>query len=752
MTLNPRNAWAVLLCLPWLVLLGWLSAVAWFLCDDAFISFRYARNLLEGHGLVFNPGEYVEGYSNFLWVLELAAIWGLAGIAPERAAPWLSVIFTVGTIGAMLWWVRQLSSSPAVSENRVLVAWMALGLVCSSATFAVWTSGGGLETRQFTFFVLLAVVLLSLYRDRRWGLAVASVSLAAAALTRPEGPLIAVLCCGWLYWQRAVDTGSLRPDLRQLAWLAAPFVLLVAAHYVFRYGYYGEWLPNTYYAMHVRPWYESGWRYLWAAALETGLYLLIPLAVVAMRGLWRESRDGIWALVLLLVGAHMAYVMRVGGDHFEYRPLDFYWPLLAVPASVGVVHLGRRIAEWPWVAKIPYSLAMRARICAIVLFVPILFYSNAIQGSLLFEGATARTYIHRLHIEIDDGNSGWLLAVPGMAMLVAISNDLRRQAVAQNVGTRWTEHRAFANNRILLFKPYEAMKRGFIPDDAVMAEGSLGVKFYYLPDLRVIDTHGLTDAIVARNPVTRPNHERIIAHDREPPPGYLEERGVNVTVYHAVASGRQALRFAQYGVKFGPNLWMPFDATDRDWAFERFPGRDVRSLGTVKTLAQRQSFDGGAYIRERLVASFENGFDGWLVSGEAITNHGQHRFYRYQSPIRGHVGRGFLTTFHLRVAGHGSGTALSPVFVAEAGQHLLFLIAGGAGHGVGARLLADGEEVAVWRGENSERFAWVAYPLSEVAGKGLQLELFDNETDDWQWDHIMLDHVVLARQRAGGSS
>lgn len=56
----------LLLGLPWLVLLGYLAHVTWFLTDDAFISFRYARNLLEGHGLVFNPGEYVEGYSNFL--------------------------------------------------------------------------------------------------------------------------------------------------------------------------------------------------------------------------------------------------------------------------------------------------------------------------------------------------------------------------------------------------------------------------------------------------------------------------------------------------------------------------------------------------------------------------------------------------------------------------------------------------------------------------------------------------------------
>ena len=164
-----------LCCLPWLVLLGWLTSVAWFLCDDAFISFRYVRNLLEGHGLVFNPGEYVEGYSNFLWVLELAALWGLFGLRPEDAAPWLSVACTAGTLAVMLWWVAH---APGL-RHRKLVAWMALGLVCSSATFAVWTSGGGLETRQFTFFVVLAVVCLSLYRTAPPG--------AAGGVAQPGG-------------------------------------------------------------------------------------------------------------------------------------------------------------------------------------------------------------------------------------------------------------------------------------------------------------------------------------------------------------------------------------------------------------------------------------------------------------------------------------------------------------------------------------------------------------------------------------
>ena len=185
---------------PWLAVLAWLASAAWFLCDDAFISFRYARNLVEGHGLVFNAGERVEGYTNFLWVLELAALWKVFGLRPESVAPWLSVACTIGTLAAVVWWAARLPGNPA----RGLVVWMALGLLCTSATFAVWTSGGGLETRQFTLFVVLAVVCLSVHAGSRRGLLAASLSLAAAAYTRPEGLLIAACCFGWLVAQRVV--------------------------------------------------------------------------------------------------------------------------------------------------------------------------------------------------------------------------------------------------------------------------------------------------------------------------------------------------------------------------------------------------------------------------------------------------------------------------------------------------------------------------------------------------------------------
>ncbi len=566
---------ASLACLPWLALLAYLAEVSWFLCDDAFISFRYARNLLEGHGLVFNPGERVEGYSNFLWVLELAALWGLLGIPPEQVAPWLSVACTAGTLAALWWWIACLPVLP----HRGLVGWMAFGLLCSSATFAVWTSGGGLETRQFTFCIVLAVMCLSLYRDSRWGLLASSLSLALAALTRPEGPLIAACCFGWFAVERMVKDRRLRLDWREVLYLVAPFATLVAAHFLFRYTYYGEWLPNTYYAKHVRPWYESGFRYLWAAALETGLYLLLPLAAVAARECWRAHRDGSFALPLLLMGVHMAYVMRIGGDHFECRPLDFYWPLLVLPAAAGIVHLGSRLAAGRWCPRLPGLGRMGARACAVAVFVPVLFYAGAIQGVKLFEGAEIREYIPKLHRELDDENAGWLLHAPGMPMLVAISNDLRRLAARESVALPFTEHREFAKSRFRYWKPYEKVERGFIPDDALAAYGGLGIRSYYLPDLKVIDTFGLTDATVARNPVTRANHERRIAHDRRPPPGYLEEQGVNIAIYPAKRTVSDALARARYAVQVGPDLWMPFGSPDEEWVLARFAERGLHMRG-----------------------------------------------------------------------------------------------------------------------------------------------------------------------------
>ena len=142
------------------------------------------------------------------------------------------------------------------------------------------------------------------------------------------------------------------------------------------------------------------------------------------------------------------------------------------------------------------------------------------------------------------------------------------------------------------------------------------------------------------------------------------------------------------------------------------------------------------------LGSFEEGLDDWRLDGDAVTIEGQHARTVAQQPVSGHVG-GFLTSYHPTRGDAVTGTARSPAFTPADGQLLTFLIAGGDGDGVGVRLLADGAEVTVWRGRDTEYFEEVAYLLSGLAGQTLHLELFDTETGGW--GHVMLDHVRLVQ-------
>ena len=644
----------------------------------------------------------------------------------------------------MLWWVARMP----FLRHRGLIAWMALGLVCSSATFAVWTSGGGLETRQFTFFALVAVAGLSVFGANRWGLTAASLSLAAAALTRPEGLLLAACCVGWFVVHRALRDRML--DWRGTLALAGPFVVLIGGHFLARFRYYGEWLPNTYYAKHVGPWYESGYRYLSAAAIETGLLLLIPLAYVALRLRWREHRDGIYALVLLLVVTHMAYLLEIGGDHFEYRPLDYYWPLLAVPAAEGVARLGVGLSA---VLKTG-SRRLRwvgGRTLAVVFFAPLLFYASAIQAALLFEGDATVKLGHTGHIKLNEENAAWLLAAPATHALVAISNDLRGLSLRHAVGASFVIHRESVAYQLQEWRPYMNAERGVIPADAVTLVSTIGVQSYYLPDLRAIDLLGLTDATIARNPVVHSNNERRIAHDRWPPAGYLQRRGVNIRISGATSSELEALAKANYAVRVGPSLWMPFDAADHQWVNQRFADLDLRSVSYFSQTIpadNRLVIDDVRFVGEQFIGRFEEGLDGWKSDHKAVSNNSDIVYYNLWMSVFGHVGPGFLTTYYPG-KWERTGQAYSPTFTAREDQHLMFLIAGEPHEGVGLRLLADGQEIAVWRGDNWGEFELVVYPLRHVAGQELQLEIFNNEIGDRP--RLMLDHVMLVREESPGT-
>lgn len=231
------------------------------LCDDAFLSFRYAESFAQGKGLVFNEGEYVEGYSNFLWTLLLAL--GISvGIEPEVLSIIMGLFFFTGTLMALS------------KIGKGLLAPLAVAGMYHMRVFAT----SGLESSMFWFF--LVCVVLFLLANQIKECAVFSV---LCVLCRPEGivviPLVLV----------SLSTNRIRFGLYTL--------VPVLAYYVWKYWYFGDFLPNTYWAKGSAPRWGQGGEYLF---LVFGMYGLSILGWVACIRLPSNAKRFLLGFTLIL--------------------------------------------------------------------------------------------------------------------------------------------------------------------------------------------------------------------------------------------------------------------------------------------------------------------------------------------------------------------------------------------------------------------------------------------------------------------
>jgi len=157
-----------------------------FVQDDAFISFRYARNLVRGNGLTWNPGERVEGYTNFLWTLLLAVPFAL-GLDPVAFSEALGLVCFAGTLLSTFLLARRLLGS----DERALLPLLLLG---TNYTFLCYATGG-LETQMQAFLVTEAarriVLLRSELAPRTAGLVALSIVLAMIGHDMMYGPMAA---------------------------------------------------------------------------------------------------------------------------------------------------------------------------------------------------------------------------------------------------------------------------------------------------------------------------------------------------------------------------------------------------------------------------------------------------------------------------------------------------------------------------------------------------------------------------------
>jgi hypothetical protein len=213
----------------------WIFYLGTYQVDDAYIVYRYAQNLAAGHGFVFNPGERVEGVSCFLWVLLLAPFAVLSLPLPAVAS-----LITICCGLAALFLLAGVSARLRNQTRPDTIDWCPSILLALSPSFAYWSSGA-LETVPFT--LLLILLVRSHLDEKRNGRGMGSALWAALALlTRPEAPLLAMAFVADRLW------GQPRAQMRRvLHWMVVVFGVF-AAFLLFRWLYFGDWLPNTYYA------------------------------------------------------------------------------------------------------------------------------------------------------------------------------------------------------------------------------------------------------------------------------------------------------------------------------------------------------------------------------------------------------------------------------------------------------------------------------------------------------------------------
>lgn len=331
--------------------------------DDAGISFAYARNLGDGFGLVAQPGvPAVEGFSNPLWV-GICALFSVAGIFYPLWTPKLLAVLAV--FGIFICLDRTLGRAQVGASGSAL----ALGLLAAQPAFVIW-SLSGLEN---PIYVLAWVALLALALDRplEGGQTVrtavgAGISAAALALTRPEGIVFSAL------WPLVAAPGVIRatgasrlPKLHEMGRLvaayAAAITLPVLAYLLFRRWYFGDWVPNTFYAkggptlaslvsvLSLGPAAaRRGVELLQAAAGSLGSWLALGLFAATVYLLARRRLD---QEVVILCTASV-----VGALPYLLLPLDwmpefrFATPFFAVAPAAGIAVVAalplRRRFQW----------------------------------------------------------------------------------------------------------------------------------------------------------------------------------------------------------------------------------------------------------------------------------------------------------------------------------------------------------------------------------------------------------------------
>lgn len=434
-----------------LVAYVWHALTVHYVMDDSFITFRYVKNLVRGYGLVYNPGERVEGYTNFLWAMLLSAFnWFNPDMDLLPVAQALGILFGLATI------VFVILSSWSVHGEVSFSGLMGAAFLALNSAFVAWSTSG-LETILFTFLVFAASYFYVHPPKSDKKALLAPILFALASLARPEGLLFFAITTFHL---AVTEFRSGRGLVnRRMAWWLLAFAAIYVPYFAWRFNYYGQLLPNTFYAKvgsGIQQ-YLRGARYLLNYVRGYGFFvflLALPLLIKKDRGKWLD-------LLLLQMICYLAYVVYIGGDGLGFsRFIVPVTPPIYLLVQEGIVEMDRWARQ-----RVPTAARWKLAI-PMILFLALSFLFTGRQTLLVLPFREAQRWYEPQSELYFPGTGG------DHSYLWFDNYFVDRLTIA----ARWLEANA--------------------PPDAVVASTPAGAIGYYM-DLRVIDMLGLNDFHIA---------------------------------------------------------------------------------------------------------------------------------------------------------------------------------------------------------------------------------------------------------------
>jgi hypothetical protein len=286
------------------------------LFDDAMISMRYAYNLAHGMGLVWNPGEYVEGFTNPLWV-GFMALFHLFPIPISQISLYIQLSGLV-FLAVNLYFVRKIVEE---FSDDLFVMLAAVALTAFYGPLNIWGLLG-MEVSILTL-ILTAVVWIAIRNSSHFTPWIYFL-LAVSTLIRTDMAVPYLIVLGVLSFAQ--------PQHRKqhLTWGLSLFVLFIGGQTLARYLYYGDVLPNTYY-LKLQGWplslriMRGLYAFIWFSYYSNWAFILLPFTLLLFRRDWK-----IILLFMVFLG-QIAYSVYVGGDAWESHGGANRYIALAMP-------------------------------------------------------------------------------------------------------------------------------------------------------------------------------------------------------------------------------------------------------------------------------------------------------------------------------------------------------------------------------------------------------------------------------------